>query len=74
MQWSMDAANSHVLLNKTRSEHFKSLPFADSEVQSTTQTKYLGINITAQGIDRLVEPFTSSVGSSSLNTYCQLPF
>ena len=50
MQWSMDAAKSHVLLNETRSEHFKSLPFADGEVQSTTQTKYLGINITAQGI------------------------
>ena len=50
MQWSMDAAKSHVLLNETRSEHFKSLPFADGEIQSTTQTKYLGINITAQGI------------------------
>ena len=50
MQWSMDAAKSHVLLNKTRSEHFKSLPFAHGEVQSTTQTKYLGINITAKGI------------------------
>ena len=50
MQWSMDEAKSHVLLNKTRSEHFKSLPFADGEGQSTTETKYLGINITAQGI------------------------
>ena len=50
MQWSMDAAKSHVLLNKTRSENFKSLPFADGEVQSITQTKYLGINLTAQGI------------------------
>ena len=49
MQWSMDAAKGHVLLNKTRSEHFKSLPFADGEVQSTTQTKYLGINRKAQG-------------------------
>ena len=50
MQWSMDAAKSHVLRNKTRSEHFISLPFADGEVQSTTQTKYLETNITAQGI------------------------
>ena len=40
----------HVLLNKTRSEHFKALPFADGEVQSTTQTKYLVIKITEQGI------------------------
>ena len=46
----MDAAKSHALLNETRSEHFKSLPFADGEVQSTAQTKYLRINITAQGI------------------------
>ena len=45
MQWSKDAAKSHVLLNRNRSEHFESLPFAGGEVQSTTQTKYLGINI-----------------------------
>ena len=50
MEWSMDAAKSHILLSSTRSRHFKWLPFATGRIQTTTKAKYLGVEVTARGI------------------------
>ena len=50
MEWSMDAAKSHILLSSTRSRHFKWLPFATGRIQNTTKAKYLGVQVTAHGI------------------------
>ena len=50
MEWSMDAAKSHILLSSTRSRHFKWLPFATGRIQTTTKAKYLGVQVTAHGI------------------------
>ena len=50
MEWSMDAAKSHIVLSSTRSRHFKWLLFATGRIQTTTKAKYLGVQVTARGI------------------------
>ena len=50
MEWSMDAAKSHILLSSIRSRHFKWPPFATGRIQTTTKAKYLGVQVTARGI------------------------
>ena len=50
MEWSMDAAKSHILQSSTRSRHFKWPPFATGRIQTTTKAKYLGVQVTARGI------------------------
>ena len=50
MEWSMDAAKSHILLSSTRSRHFKWLPFTTGRIRTTTKAKYLGVQVTAGGI------------------------
>ena len=50
MEWSMDAAKSHILPSPTRSRHFMWLSFATGRIQTTTKAKYLGVQVTARGI------------------------
>ena len=50
MEWSMDAAKSHILLRSTRSRQFKWPPFEGGKIQTTTKAKYLGVQIIARGI------------------------
>ena len=52
MEWSMDAAKSHILLSSTRSRQFKWLPFATGRIQNMTKAKYLSVQVIAHGIIR----------------------